>query len=93
MLIAINHDLFSLGGCFVSEFRYKQWAFAQKVKAEFDQGGRGVLIFFLMPCMECRWRRQWQPTPVFLTGESQGRGSLVGCHLHGRTESDTTEAT
>ena len=31
------------------------------------------------------WRRQWQPTPVFLPGESQGRGSLVGCHLWGRT--------
>ena len=27
------------------------------------------------------WRRQWQPTPVFLPGESQGRGSLVGCRL------------
>ena len=27
------------------------------------------------------WRRQWQPTPVFLPGESQGRGSLVGCCL------------
>ena len=27
------------------------------------------------------WRRKWQPTPVFLAGESQGRGSLVGCHL------------
>ena len=39
------------------------------------------------------WRRRWQPTPVFLPGESQGRGSLVGCHLWGRTESDTTEAT
>ena len=39
------------------------------------------------------WRRQWQPTPVFLPGESQGRGSLMGCHLWGRTESDTTEAT
>ena len=26
------------------------------------------------------WRRKWQPTPVFLPGESQGRGSLVGCH-------------
>ena len=39
------------------------------------------------------WRRQWQPTPVFLPGESQGRGSLAGCHLWGRTESDTTEAT
>ena len=30
---------------------------------------------------------------VFLTGESQGWGSLVGCHLWGRTESDMTEAT
>ena len=39
------------------------------------------------------WRRTWQPTPVFLPGEPQGRGSLVGCHLWGRTESDTTEAT
>ena len=38
------------------------------------------------------WRRKWQPTPVFLPGESQGRGSLVGCHLRGRTESDRTEA-
>ena len=39
------------------------------------------------------WRRKWQPTPVFLPGESQGRGSLVGCHLWGRTVSDTTEVT
>ena len=39
------------------------------------------------------WIRQWQPTPVFLPGESQGRGSPVGCRLWGRTESDTTEAT
>ena len=35
------------------------------------------------------WRRPWQPTPVFLPGESQGQG----CRLWGRTESDTTEAT
>ena len=39
------------------------------------------------------WRRKWQPTPVFLPGESQGRGSLVGCRLWGRTESETTEVT
>ena len=39
------------------------------------------------------WRRKWQPTPVLLPGESQGRGSLVGCRLWGRTESDTTELT
>ena len=30
------------------------------------------------------WRRKWQRTPVFLPGESQGRGSLVSCHLWGR---------
>ena len=39
------------------------------------------------------WRRKQQPTPVFLPGESRGWGSLVGCHLWGHTESDTTEAT
>ena len=39
------------------------------------------------------WRRKWQPTPVFLPGESQGRESLVGCHPWGHTESDTTEVT
>ena len=39
------------------------------------------------------WRRKWQPTPVFLPRESQGQGSLVGCRLWGRTESDTTEVT
>ena len=38
------------------------------------------------------WRRKRQPTPVFLPGESQGRGSLVGCRLWGCTESDTTES-
>ena len=39
------------------------------------------------------WRRKWQPTPVFLPWESQWQRSLVGCHLWGRTESDTIEAT
>ena len=39
------------------------------------------------------WRRKWQPTPVFLPGESQGRGSLVGCRLWGCTGLDTAEAT
>ena len=39
------------------------------------------------------WRRAWQPTPVFLPGESQGWGSLVGFRLWGRTVSDTTDVT
>ena len=45
-------------------------------------------IFTLM-----HWKRKWQPTPVFLPGESQGRGSLMGCRLWGHAESDTTEVT
>ena len=43
-----------------------------------------LLLFFF-------WRRQWQPTPVFLPGESRGQRSLVGCCPWGHTESDTTE--
>ena len=39
------------------------------------------------------WRRKWQPTPIFLPGESQGQKSLVGCRLWGHPESDTTEVT
>ena len=34
------------------------------------------------------WRRKWQPTPVFLPGESRGRGSLMGC-VYGVTRSWT----
>ena len=39
------------------------------------------------------WRRVWQPTPVFLPGESRGQRSLAGCSPWGLKESDTTEAT
>ena len=42
----------------------------------------------LFTCMH--WRRKWQPTPVFLPGESQEWGSLVGCRLWGRSELDMT---
>ena len=34
-------------------------------------------------------RRKWQPTPMFLPGESQGWGTLVGCHLSGVAQSQT----
>ena len=39
------------------------------------------------------WRRAWQPTLVFLPGESLGQRSLVGYSPQGPKESDTTEAT
>ena len=53
-----------------------------------NSGATSLLLFTFM-----HWRRKWQPTPVFLPGDSQGRGSLVGCRLWGHTESDTTEVT
>ena len=39
------------------------------------------------------WRRKWQPTPVFLPGESQGQRSLVGCRPLGRTEQQHGQGT
>ena len=54
---------------------------------------RTRLIDFTFTFTFMHWRRKWQSTPVFLPGESQGRGSLLGCRLWGRTESDTTEVT
>ena len=57
------------------------------LRVEHDWATSLSLFIFL------HWRRKWQPTPVFLPGESQGWGSLVGCRLWGCTESDTTEVT
>ena len=53
---------------------------------------KSINLFFKLSSLFL-WRRPWQPTLVLLPGESQGRGSLVGCRLWGRTESDTTEVT
>ena len=39
------------------------------------------------------WRKAWQPTPIFLPGESYGQRSPGGYSPWGRKESDTTEAT
>ena len=47
-----------------------------------------VFYFLPMPYLQ---RRQWQPTPVLLPGESQAQRSLVVCCLWGCTESDTTK--
>ena len=47
--------------------------------------------FFLLEDSMRNWRRQWQPTPVLLPGNSRGRRSLVVCSPRGCEESDTTE--
>ena len=59
-----------------------------KIPPSSDHWDFGSENFHLLACY---WK--WQPTPVFLSGESQERRSLVGCRLWSRTESDTTEAT
>ena len=60
------------------------------------------VIKSLLPMQETRfdpwvrkipWRRKWQPTPVFLPGESHGQRSLAGCSPQGHRESGSTEHT
>ena len=62
--------------------------FVLLTRTAFPQSRSSLSLFTFM-----HWRRKWQPTPVFLPGESQGWRSLVVCHLWCHTESDTTEAT
>ena len=64
------------------------WAVVHGVTKSWTQLSDFPFTFTFMP-----WRRKQQPTLVFLPGESQGRWSLVGFRVWGRTESDTTEAT
>ena len=64
------------------------WAAVHGVTKSWTRLSYFTLLFTFM-----HWRRKWQPTPVFLPGESQGQGSLVGCRLWGHAELDTTEAT
>ena len=64
------------------------WAAVCGVAESWTQRSDFTLTFHF-PALE----KEMQPTPVFLPGESQGRGNLVGCRLWGRTESNTTEVT
>ena len=67
---------------------YSPWGREESDTTERLQFHFSLSLFTFM-----HWRRKWQPTPMFLPGESQGRGSLVGCCPLGHTESDMTEAT
>ena len=65
-----------------------------KVKEESEKVGLKLNIQTSLSLLTfMHWRRKWQPTAVFLPGESQGWGSLLGCRLWGCTESDRTEVT
>ena len=57
------------------------------------QWGRPKKCKFNHRVRKMPWRRAWQPTLVFLTGESHGHRSLVGYSPQDHTESDMTKAT
>ena len=59
------------------------WAAVHGVAKSWTRLSDSLSLFTFM-----HWRRKWQSTPVFLPGESQGWGSLVGCRLWGCTELD-----
>ena len=79
-VVQLSHQYMTTG----KTIALTRWTFVGKIMS---------LLFNMLSRLIMHWRRKWQPTPVFLPGESQGRGNLVGCSLCGRTESDTTEAT
>ena len=54
---------------------------------------RSKRCWFNLWVVKMPWRREWQPTPVFLPGESQGQRRLAGYSPWGPKESDTTEHT
>ena len=64
------------------------WAAARGVTQSWTRLSDFIFTFHFLAV-----EKEMATTPVFLPGESRGRGSLVGCRLWGRTESDTTEAT
>ena len=72
-------------GNFLKKIRDTKGTFHAKMGSIKDRNG--------MDLTEANRSRDWHHTPVLLPGESQGWGSLVGCRLWGRTESDTTEVT
>ena len=90
----INNLRYTYDTTLMAESEEELKSLLMKVKEESEKVGLKLNIQTSLSLLtSMHWRRKWQPTPVFLPGESQGRGSLVGCRLWGHTESDTTEAT
>ena len=74
-----------------STFNTGSWARSRPTESEF-LGTDHKSLHFQKP-MGNSWRRKWQPTPLFLPGESQRWQSLVGCCPWGLKELHMTEVT
>ena len=86
-----------LGGCRMVQPRWKTvWQAFKKSKIDLLYDPAIPFLDIYPKVLKAGTQRDiciHPPAPVFLPGESQGRGSLMSCHLWGRTESDMTEAT
>ena len=91
MLLIKSVELFSIHK--EKENKAEHYNLVQKLQAATGGQRRSKSLSFQTYLAIGCWRRKWQPTPVFLPGESQGQRSPVGCRLQGCTESDTTEVT
>ena len=77
----ISSSVFSFSSCLQSFWASGSFLMSQLFTSR-SQMIRALDFIFTF----IHWRRKWQPTPVFLLWDSQGRGSLVGCHLWGHTQ-------
>ena len=69
---------------------YSPWGHRELDMTEWLSANKNTQWNILQP-QEMIWRREWQPTPVSLPGESHGQRSLAGCSPWDHKESDTTE--
>ena len=70
------------------------WASQMVLVVKNPPANAGDMRWGFNPCVgKISWRREWQPTPVFLPGESHGQRSLAGYSPWSCRELDTTEAT
>ena len=82
------------GDVFIRIFVFCHGCFGSDICLQGFPGGAAVKIHLLTKTTlqswvrKIPWRRKWQPTPVFLPGESHGQRSLVGYSPRGRKESD-----
>ena len=88
---ALNH--YSLIQEFISKTKEK---ILLRTKVPGGSDGKRICLQYGRPRFDhwvCKipWGREWQPTPVFLPGESHGQRSLAGCNPWGHKELDTTE--
>ena len=94
-----SHGQRSLAG--YSSWDYKSQTWLRAIFGGFQIRGfpGGSMLKNLPQCRRCKfdpwvrkspWRRKWQPTPVFLPGESHGQRNLAGYGPWGRKELDTT---